>query len=890
MRTHSPLRFFILVFAGFVAALSASAQQNWRWANMLPASIRWKDVAYGNGVYVLIGEDATIASSTDAINWTIRRMSTVNISLNGIAFADGKFVAVGSGTPTNINAGLILTSTDGITWTTNETVASSLTAVFTDVIYGNGMWLIPASASRALTSTDGSNWTIRDAGTVPLQGTFGGGKFVFTNGNNSVVVTTDGVNWTRVAVAGAVGGNTPFVNSVTYANGKFVAMVRDSNFNALSYTSTDGVSWTAGSTIAASSSGIPYITTNGTLLVAAGGAGVFSSTDGLTWTARTSVMPPTRASAPGSLSTEAFGAAGCANGIFFGTGIYGTITTSPDGVTWTKRSSGTAHDINGLIYDGTRFVGTGTGGTVVTSPDGIAWTAASTNQTGWFGRLAYANGRYVSAGISGLFQSTNLATWTAVTSNQMYGVIYANNLFVAAPNGGLALGIRTSTDGVTWNTVTVSGNPVGSIYGLAGGGGSFVVTTGGGGGTTKIYSSTTGSTWTDSTPTGLTAVPESLAYGNSRYVLLTTGQSWTSTNGGTSWTLTPLSPQVSNVLFVGSNFVARANDGSFMQSTDGVTWTAIPNSRGPNQQLTAMVAKDNQVIGVGGGGTILIGDIGTGTTSGGSNIGRLINMSIRTNAGTGDDTLIVGVTLGGTGTNGTKPILVRGVGPTLRAFDVTNALADPIMTAFQNNTPVAQNDDWAGGFDFTSLGAFGFTGTPVKDAAIYQAAAPIGGYSVQIIGKNGATGVALAEIYDATPSGTFTVTTPRLVNVSARAQVGTGDNVLIAGFVVGGSASVRVLVRAAGPSLTAFGVSGALVNPKLELYGAGTAKIGENDDWAGTAELKAAATSVGAFGFASDTSKDAALIATLAPGSYSAIITGVGNTTGVGLVEVYELP
>lgn len=160
-----------------------------------------------------------------------------------------------------------------------------------------------------------------------------------------------------------------------------------------------------------------------------------------------------------------------------------------------------------------------------------------------------------------------------------------------------------------------------------------------------------------------------------------------------------------------------------------------------------------------------------------SNTGRLVNMSIRTSAGSGDNTLIVGVGLGGAGTSGSKAVLLRGIGPTLTTFGVGGALADPVMTAFQGSTQIAQNDDWAGGFDFSTVGAFALTGVAPRDAAIYNAAIPSGSYSVQITGKNNATGIALAEIYDATPTTSFAATTPRLVNVSARTSVGTGDNI-----------------------------------------------------------------------------------------------------------------
>jgi len=129
----------------------------------------------------------------------------------------------------------------------------------------------------------------------------------------------------------------------------------------------------------------------------------------------------------------------------------------------------------------------------------------------------------------------------------------------------------------------------------------------------------------------------------------------------------------------------------------------------------------------------------------------------------------------------------------------------------------------------------------------------------------------------------------RLVNVSARAQVGTGAGILIAGFTISGNVPRRVLIRGVGPGLAPFGVTGTLVNPALAIY-RGTSVVAENDDWGGGEELAATFRSVGAFALFSTASRDSALLVTLAPGSYTAQLTGVSNTTGVALIEVYEVP
>lgn len=274
--------------------------------------------------------------------------------------------------------------------------------------------------------------------------------------------------------------------------------------------------------------------------------------------------------------------------------------------------------------------------------------------------------------------------------------------------------------------------------------------------------------------------------------------------------------------------------------------------------------------------------------------GRIINLSIRAQAGSGAQTLIVGLAVGGSGTTGTKPILIRGVGPTLSQYQVPDFLQDPRLSVFQGSNVVDSNDNWEGSAQITNIvsqvGAFSYASATSKDAAIYNSGFTNNTYTVQITGAGGASGVALAEIYDASPAGSFTLSTPRLVNVSARTQVGTGGNILIAGFVIGGSTAKTLLIRATGPALDQYGVLGFLTDPKLDVIRSDSGVVvARNDDWGGDATLVNASASVGAFSLSS-ASKDAAVLITLPPGSYSAQVAGVSDTTGVGLIEVYEVP
>ena len=262
---------------------------------------------------------------------------------------------------------------------------------------------------------------------------------------------------------------------------------------------------------------------------------------------------------------------------------------------------------------------------------------------------------------------------------------------------------------------------------------------------------------------------------------------------------------------------------------------------------------------------------------------RLANVSVRSGAGTGDQTLIVGLAVGGTGS---KNVLIRGIGPGLTQFGVPGALADPSLRLFSAaGAQTNLNDDWGGGAvlstAFSTVGAFALPAAS-KDAALLVPIAT-GAYTTQITAASG-TGLALLEAYDfdATPTGA------RLVNISARTQVGTGENVLVIGFVITGSGSQSILLRAIGPGLTQFGVGGVLVDPQLRLFNAAGAQTEINDDWGGSAALAAAFAQTGAFGLPV-ASKDAALVVTLSPGAYTAQVSGVAATTGVALVEVYEL-
>lgn len=260
----------------------------------------------------------------------------------------------------------------------------------------------------------------------------------------------------------------------------------------------------------------------------------------------------------------------------------------------------------------------------------------------------------------------------------------------------------------------------------------------------------------------------------------------------------------------------------------------------------------------------------------------IANLSIRAPAGAAERTLIAGFVVSGAN----RRVLVQS--PTLAQFGVQDALADPKLAVYQGGTVVAQNDDWGTATNqaeiataVAQLGAMELTaGGP--DAAVFIEL-PAGVYTAQVATNGAAAGVGLAAVFAAGGDG-------RLDNVSGRCFVGTGDAIVIGGFVITGDMPKPMLVRAIGPALSDYGVEGVLLDPQLEVFSGGTV-IEANDDWSAESgaaeEVAATAARLGAFVLETG-SKDAALLLTLPPGAYTVQMSGVNGQTGVGLLEIYD--
>jgi hypothetical protein len=268
---------------------------------------------------------------------------------------------------------------------------------------------------------------------------------------------------------------------------------------------------------------------------------------------------------------------------------------------------------------------------------------------------------------------------------------------------------------------------------------------------------------------------------------------------------------------------------------------------------------------------------------------RLANLSILTSLDRPGDTFTLGCVVGGGGTSGAAPLVVRAAGPSLRLFGIDSALDDPRFDVFAQGRRVGGNDNWggAGGLAqaMAAVGAFAFAGTNSRDAAALLSL-PGGAATVDVSAAGNGTGAVLAEIYDATPLAGGTAAAPRLLNASVLKPIGRGFSL---GFVVAGAAAKNVLLRAIGPTLrSGFGVDDAAADPRLTLQ-RGPSVLATNDNWGGTAALSAAFASVGAFALPGD-SRDAALVYSVLPGNHTVVVSDGGEAGGRILVEIYELP
>ncbi len=257
----------------------------------------------------------------------------------------------------------------------------------------------------------------------------------------------------------------------------------------------------------------------------------------------------------------------------------------------------------------------------------------------------------------------------------------------------------------------------------------------------------------------------------------------------------------------------------------------------------------------------------------------LLNISTRLQVLTGDKVLIGGFIITGTDP---KRVIIRGIGPSLNGVGIT--LQDPMLELHQGSSTIAINDDWRE--NQAEVEATTIPPTNDLESAIVATLAP-GAYTAILAGKNNGTGVGIVEVYDLDQAANS-----KLANISTRGFVDTADNVMIGGLIVSGGiggGNARVILRAIGPSLSSSGLQGALADPNLELVNASGTTIASNDNWKTRPDGSSQQGEIEATGIPPTNDLESALVQTLGPGNYTAIVRGANSTTGIAVVEAYTL-
>jgi outer membrane protein assembly factor BamB/subtilisin family serine protease len=590
--------------------------------------------------------------------------------------------------------------------------------------------------------------------------------------------------------------------------------------------------------------------------------------------------------------------------------------TSSGSLKWTAAIAGASYAAPTIAPDGTVYVGTDGGMFYALNPDGSqkwAFTAPVSGESIYTAAAIDAAGNVYIATLSGNVYSLNPAgtlRWTysvgnAVTSapvlanGAVYFGGYDGNLYALTASGGalqwkFALGgqVRASAPAVDANGTIYIGSYDHNVYAVSQAGALV-----------RTYS-------TDDYIRSSPVISGTMMYFGSddhKVYAFNLGVGSASSdwpmyqfNAERPGRVADYAPSIvtqptSEAVATGAAFslsVSATGSGTlaYQWSLNGV---AIPGATGPVFSVLAASASDAGTYAVtvtGNGGTITSASVTVTVSATGLAPGKIVNLSARANVGTGGDILIAGFVIRG---SGTKQVVLRGVGPTLglAPFNVPGVLAAPELTLISSATSqtVASDVAWGGAAAlaaaFSQVGAFPLPQASADSAV--EVTLPTGSYTSQIAGVNATSGVALAEIYDADVGSAPSA----LVNISARADVGAGGDILIAGFVIEGSQPVTLLLRGVGPTLgnAPFSVPGALAQPQIDLFNSANVDIQSNAGWSDSQALSAAFSAAGAFTLAPG-SADAAMLATLAPGSYTLQLSGRNGSTGIGLVEVYLVP
>ncbi len=867
-------------------------------------------VAFGNGTYVALTQFGGVFTSADGTSWTARESGlTDGRNLVQLAFGGGRFVATGT-------QGAALASTDGIAW---RPTATNTTEALRHLAFGNGRWLAATSAGQIYSSDDGETWTLRAVAPDAISQLAGGaGLFVAASSATvgTVLTSPDGESWTRRETA--TPRPTVSISSLQYTSDGFLATSGSSAAPILR--STDGLLWTATPIISPTLASVPTsiafgnnryvmtasapdlllmsgdlfvwfragradargynaIATDGNVAVAVGSSRANSGSllettyDGSTWFARSATTSNV------TLTDVAYGpapaAAFVAVGAVFGSPS-GRLVRSGDGATWTTPVASSLPALRGVKYLNGRFVAVGEGA-VLTSTNGTNWTTTRPTGEPSLRQVAYGAGAYVVVGMSGLvLRSTDAATWTAVpsgTGSELNDVVFGAGKFVATTFSGEVI---TSPDGRTWTQRAVL--PPG-LTGLTLVGGRFLAFGTG----SSYYISSDGETWTPAQHGSSQQIFHAVEF---RHRLIGVGASGTVLHqnlpvpAGSSAPTIAAQPASTQTVRAGQPLTISAS----INGTPAPTYQWLKDGAPIPGATAATLSLPAVSFDAAGSYSLVAFNPAGATTSTATVVGvgpafQLSNLSVRTTLAAAQ-TLTVGFAIGGNGSS--KRILVRAAGPALAALGVSGTMADPKIELYRGTQKISENDNWSAALasDFARLGAFAFPNGS-RDAAVLGPLVD----NTTVVASGTGPGAILVECYDSELS---TPRAERLINLSARNHVGPGADVLIAGFFLAGSGTQRLLIRAVGPTLSAFGVSSPLADPRVDVFNTLGGRVAENDNW--SAALAPEFARVGAFPLPAG-SRDAAIIAIIEAGrAYTVQVSGPGTTTGEALVEIYELP
>lgn len=605
--------------------------------------------------------------------------------------------------------------------------------------------------------------------------------------------------------------------------------------------------------------------------------GSMSTDGGATWTYFASAPPSAAAQNQGNIAISADGSR-----IVWAPTHAIAYYSSNNGATWTASSGGPAASstadyvpVSDRVNSNKFYLYDPVGGRMYVSADGGATFAAAANglPTGANPpRAVYGNEGHLwlTAWNSGLYRSTD----SGATFSKVSGVAESNRIgfgkagegrtypaiYLWAKTGGINGLYRSDDVGGSWTRINDDAHQFGWINAVSGDPRTYG----------RVYLATGG---------------RGIVYGDAPLA-----------DGVPAITDQPKGHTIATGSTVVLEVTATGNNLTYQWSKGGV---ALPGATSRLLLLSNLQTSDagNYTVSVSNSAGSMVSTAAALTVSATSDAGRIINVSVRTTTGVANDVLIVGFVTGGPGTTGDKEVLIRGLGPRLADFGVPNVLVDPFIDVIPNQAgvvSVATNDNWSGDATVSStalaIGATALTNVGSKDAA-KVIALPAGPYSVKISGVNNTTGTTLAEVYDTVPAA-GPASMPRLINISARAQM-SNDNPIIAGFVITGSTAKTVMIRGIGPYLEQYLGAAVMADPSLKVFvqeGPNNRQLTANDDWGGAAQIGAVTQSTGAFALTNPASKDAVLLLTLDPGVYSAQVNGANNSSGIALLEVYAIP